>query len=114
MVDFARKFWMMTSWMWPYRSCIARMANRESTRSSAVSPIPTRRPVVKGILNRPASSRGGEEGRALQDRGAGGAEVFQGPPVAQLLEDRPRLGEDRLGRVPPAEEGLGAAEAGGP
>ena len=30
----ARKFWMMTSWMWPYSRAVRRIANSESARSA--------------------------------------------------------------------------------
>jgi hypothetical protein len=52
----ARKFWTMTSWMWPYLRCSSRMVNRDSARSRSVSPMPTRMPVVNGMDSRPASS----------------------------------------------------------
>ena len=41
--------------MWPYSACTAAMASSAETRSSGVSPIPTRIPVVNGILSSPAS-----------------------------------------------------------
>ena len=51
----ARKFWTMTSWICPNsRDRRARSAS-DSARSSSVSPIPTRIPVVNGIARRPAS-----------------------------------------------------------
>ncbi len=53
---FARKFWMITSWMPPYARATRRIANSVSTRSAGVSPMPTSRPVVNGIAIRPASS----------------------------------------------------------
>ena len=44
--SFALKFWMMTSWMLPQRRCVSLIASSESTRSSSVSPMPIRMPVV--------------------------------------------------------------------
>ncbi len=52
----ARKFWTMTSWMCPWRSCRSRMASSASMRSARVSPMPIRMPVVKGTRARPAAS----------------------------------------------------------
>lgn len=54
---FARKFWTMTSWMWPNSRMAFRIANSDSARSSIVSPMPIRMPVVNGTPTRPASSR---------------------------------------------------------
>jgi hypothetical protein len=54
---FARKFWTMTSCRCPYRRCTSRSANRVSTRSGNLSPIPNSSPDVKGTESRPASSR---------------------------------------------------------
>ena len=45
----ARKFWTMTSWTAPYALIEARSAKIVSARSVNVSPMPTSRPVVKGI-----------------------------------------------------------------
>ena len=42
--------------MWPCRAWTAAIASSEATRSSAVSPIPTRIPVVNGIRSSPAAS----------------------------------------------------------
>ena len=42
--------------MCPYFSCIVRIASSESTRSSSVSPMPIRMPVVNAIARFPASS----------------------------------------------------------
>ena len=52
----ARKFCTMTSWMPWYSRATLRMAKIESARSAGVSPMPMRMPVVKGTLQRPASS----------------------------------------------------------
>jgi len=52
----ALKFWTMHSWMWPYRSCASLMTTRVSIRSSTVSPIPIKIPVVNGTPSRPAAS----------------------------------------------------------
>ena len=52
----ARKFCTITSWIAPYCRAIRRIANSDSARSAIVSPIPTRMPVVNGIVLRPASS----------------------------------------------------------
>ncbi len=52
----ARKFWMITSWIAPYSRIVLRIAKMESARSSIVSPMPMRMPVVNGTLTRPASS----------------------------------------------------------
>ncbi len=50
------KFCIMTSCMWPYFSCNCLITNSESISSSCVSPMPTSRPVVIGILSSPALS----------------------------------------------------------
>ena len=42
--------------MWPWRSWTAAIASSEATRSSSVSPIPTRMPLVNGICSSPAAS----------------------------------------------------------
>ena len=52
----ARKFWMITSWMWPYSRAVRRIAKSASARSAWVSPMPIRMPVVNGTPTRPASS----------------------------------------------------------
>lgn len=52
----ARKFCTITSWTAPYCRAMRRISRIDSTRSSALSPIPIRIPVVKGILLREASS----------------------------------------------------------
>ena len=52
-----RKFWTITSWTWPCRRWAVVMASRASIRSSRVSPIPTRIPVVNGMASSPAASR---------------------------------------------------------
>ena len=52
----ARKFWMITSWMWPYSRPMRRIACRDSARSASVSPMPMRMPVVNGTPTRPASA----------------------------------------------------------
>ena len=52
----ARKFCTITSWIAPYCRAVRRIANSDSARSAMVSPMPTRMPVVNGIVLRPASS----------------------------------------------------------
>ena len=52
---FARKFCTITSWMCPWRSWRSRIASSASIRSSRVSPMPMRIPVVKGMRSSPAS-----------------------------------------------------------
>ena len=52
----ARNGCTITSWTWPYFLWAERMASSASTRSSGVSPIPIRMPVVKAIDNCPALS----------------------------------------------------------
>ena len=52
----ARKFWMMTSWIWPYWSLSARSASSASMRSRRVSPIPMRMPLVNGTCAAPAAA----------------------------------------------------------
>ena len=52
----ARKFWMMTSWTWPYWRAIRRSSKIDSARSVRFSPMPISRPVVNGTESRPASS----------------------------------------------------------
>ena len=51
----ARKFCTITSWMWPWVRCRSAMAKSASTRSSGVSPMPSRMPVVNGMRSSPAS-----------------------------------------------------------
>ena len=46
----------MTSCRWPWRSCNSASAASDAIRSSSVSPIPTRIPLVNGILSSPAAS----------------------------------------------------------
>ena len=43
--------------MCPYLLCRSRIRSKPSTRSRLVSPMPTRRPVVKGIRSHPARSK---------------------------------------------------------
>ena len=42
--------------MWPWRSWTSAIASSEATRSSSVSPMPTRMPLVNGIRSSPAAS----------------------------------------------------------
>ena len=79
---FARKFWTMTSWMCPYRRWSSRIANSETARSRASSPIPTKMPVVNGIASRPASS-------IVRSRTAGclSGDPKCGPPFAESRSD---------------------------
>ena len=53
---FERKFWTMISWMLPWRSCTSRSARSASTRSSGVSPMPMRMPLVIATPSSPAVS----------------------------------------------------------
>ena len=65
----ARKFWMMTSWMWPCRSWRSRMASSASMRSARVSPMPIRMPRGEGDAGAPGRLDGGEaHGRQLVGR----------------------------------------------
>ena len=41
--------------MWPYSALTSASARRASIRSAGLSPIPTRIPLVKGILSSPAA-----------------------------------------------------------
>ena len=72
---FARKFWTMTSCTCPCSSPSARRASNASIRSSRVSPIPIRIPLVKGIRSSPAR-------RIVSRRRAGilSGEAQCGPP----------------------------------
>src|SRR4051794_17095751 len=45
----------MTSWRWPCSACTAASASNAAIRSSGLSPIPTRMPLVNGILSSPAA-----------------------------------------------------------
>ena len=74
---FARKFWTMTSWTWPCSSPSAFSASSASIRSSRVSPMPMRIPLVNGIASSPAS-------RIVSSRRAGSlsGEAQCGPPLA--------------------------------
>ena len=86
----ARKFWTMISWMWPCRSCTSRMASSASMRSSRVSPMPIRMPVVKGTRARPAASR-----VARRTAGTLSGEPKCGPPRSRQPVRR-RLQHDAL------------------
>src|SRR3954470_555440 len=44
----------MTSWRWPCSACTAASASSAAIRSSGVSPMPTRMPLVNGIFSSPA------------------------------------------------------------
>ena len=72
---FARKFWTMTSCTCPCSSPSALSARRASIRSSRVSPIPIRIPLVNGIESSPAR-------RIVSRRRAGSlsGEAQCGPP----------------------------------
>ena len=52
--SFTRKFWTITSWILPCSSCTSLIAKSESMRSSHVSPMPMRMPVVNAIPCSPA------------------------------------------------------------
>ena len=50
------KFWRITSWMWPCsRVQRGERLERVASRSCSVSPMPTRMPLVNGILSSPAA-----------------------------------------------------------
>ena len=94
MPGFARKFWTMTSCTWPCSSPSAFSASSASIRSSRVSPIPMRIPLVNGIASSPAS-------RIVSRRRAGSlsGEAQCGPPFAaeplgRRLEHDPHRGGD--------------------
>ena len=74
---FARKFWTMTSWTWPCSSPSAFSASSASIRSSRVSPMPMRIPLVNGIASSPAS-------RIVSSRRAGilSGDAQCGPPFS--------------------------------
>ena len=74
---FARKFWTMTSCTCPCSSPSAFSASSASIRSSRVSPIPMRIPLVNGIESSPAS-------RIVSRRRAGtlSGDAQCGPPFA--------------------------------
>ena len=74
---FARKFWTITSRRWPCASASDRSARSASIRSSRVSPIPTRIPLVNGIASSPAI-------RIVSSRRAGSlsGDAQCGPPRA--------------------------------
>ena len=85
-----RKFWMITSWTWPWCRWLDAIAARASRRSARVSPIPTSRPVVKGIPASPAASRVTEPPRrGLVGRGAVGGQVR-----VERLDHHPLAGRD--------------------
>ena len=93
---FARKFWTITSWRWPWRRWSAReRLERLEPLGSRVSPIPIRIPLVKGIRSSPASS-------IVSSRRAGSlsGEAQCGPPrsrepIGGRLEHDPHRGGDR-------------------
>ncbi len=84
----------MTSWTWPYRSASSAIASSASIRSSLVSPIPIRIPVVKGMASSPASAIvSSRAGRDLVRR----AEMRASPlrePVRSGLEHQPHRDRD--------------------
>ena len=75
---FARKFWTMTSCTCPCSSPSAFSASSASIRSSRVSPMPMRIPLVNGIASSPAS-------RIVSRRLAGtlSGDAQCGPPFAE-------------------------------
>ncbi len=79
---FARKFCTITSWMCPWRSWRSRIASSASIRSSRVSPMPMRIPVVKGMRSSPAR-------RIVSSRTAGrlSGEPKCGPPRSERRSD---------------------------
>ena len=96
---FARKFWTMTSCTCPCSSPSAFRASSASIRSSRVSPIPMRIPLVNGIESSPAS-------RIVSRRRAGNL-VRRGPvrpaplaePLGGRLEHDPHRRRDRPQRL---------------
>ena len=93
---FARKFWTMTSWTCPCSSPSAFSASSASIRSSRVSPIPIRIPLVNGIASSPAS-------RIVSRRRAGilSGEAQCGPtPLAEPLRGRLEHDPHRRGDGP--------------
>ena len=42
--------------MWPWRACCSASASSDAIRSSSVSPMPTRMPLVNGIFSSPAAA----------------------------------------------------------
>ncbi len=91
---FARKFWTMTSCTWPCSSPSAFSASSASIRSSRVSPMPMRIPLVNGIASSPAS-------RIVSSRRAGSLSgdaqcgpPFCGEPLRGRLEHDPHRGRD--------------------
>ncbi len=97
---FARKFWTIVSWTCPCARAAARIANSDSARSTRVSPIPMRMPVVNGTPTRPASV-------SVRSRTAGSLSGLPkcGPPgslhsrVAVVSSIIPMLGATGLSRV---------------
>src|SRR5947199_272301 len=65
---------MITSWRCPCRACAAASASSEAIRSSGVSPIPTRIPLVNGMRSSPAASivRSRARGCLVEERAVGG------------------------------------------
>ena len=54
----ARKFWTMTSWIWPCSACRSQIASSASIRSSRVSPMPIRIPVSERNLQFAGQTQG--------------------------------------------------------
>ncbi len=76
--------------MWPWRSLTAASASSEAIRSSSVSPIPTRMPLVNGIRSSPAASIVRRRSRRVLGRRAGVHRLHQA--LRDRLEHQPLRG----------------------
>ncbi len=91
--------------MWPWRAWTSASASSDATRSSSVSPIPTRIPLVNGICSSPAASIVSRRARRVLGRRAGVDGLHQA--LGDRLEHQPLRG----GHLAQAGEVLAAEDA---
>ena len=89
--------------MWPWRSCSSASASSDAIRSSSVSPIPTRIPLVNGILSSPAAAIVSIRRAGCLRRRPGVDGLHQ--PLGDRLEHQPLRGGHlpQPGQVPAVE-----------
>jgi hypothetical protein len=97
----ARKFWTMTSWMWPYSRASRRIAKSESARSASVSPMPIRMPVVNGTDPAGVLEHPQPDGRLLVGRAVVRAARLDHSRRDVVSSIMPMLGATGLSRCSP-------------